>query len=284
MRQRSWSEEHQVCAPKGPVLERERRWLIFLTDLQSMTSILFDFTIIQLVLVGLLFIWTGFVRSGLGFGGAALGLPLMLFLYDQPLFWLPVIGAHLLFFSVLTLRAGIHDVDWLYLRQAALFVIPTTLVGVFGLITLPTAWLLIFIYSISLAYGLMWLLNLSINSKKSWSDVLLLSLGGYVAGTSLTGGPLMVAVIMKNVATHQLRNTLYVLWFTIVTIKMSTFVVLGIELHLLTALALLPIAAIGHVIGLKFHEAILKNNQRFKQVIGGMLVLISGLGLMSMLA
>ena len=261
-----------------------RRWKIFSTDPQAMTSVLFDYTIIQLILVGLLFIWTGFVRSGLGFGGAALGLPLMLFLYDQPLFWMPVIGAHLLFFSALTLRAGIHDVDWSYLRQAALYVIPTTLIGVCGLITLPTAWLLIFIYSISLAYGLMWLLNLSINSKKSWSDVLLLALGGYVAGTSLTGGPLMVAVIMKNVAAPQLRNTLYVLWFTIVTIKMSTFAVLGIELHLLTALALLPIAAIGHVIGLKFHQAILKNDQRFKQVIGGMLVLISGLGLMNILA
>ncbi len=249
-----------------------------------MTNILFDFTIIQLILVGLLFIWTGFVRSGLGFGGAALGLPLMLFLYDQPLFWLPVIGTHLLFFSALTLRTGIHDVAWPYLRHATLFVIPTTLIGVFGLITLPTEWLLIFIYSISLGYGLMWLLSLSINSNKNWSDVLLLGLGGYVAGTSLTGGPLMVAVIMKNVAANQLRNTLYVLWFTIVTIKMSTFAVLGVELHLLTALALLPIAAIGHVIGLKFHDAILKNDQRFKQVIGGMLVLISGLGLMNILA
>jgi hypothetical protein len=88
---------------------------------------------------------------------------------------------------------------------------------------------------------------------------------------------------MKNVAAHQLRNTLYVLWFTIVMIKMSTFVILGVELHLLTALTLLPIAAIGHVIGLKFHDAILKNDQRFKQVIGGMLVLISGLGLMNIL-
>ncbi len=246
-----------------------------------MTNILSDFNTTQLVLVGLLFIWTGFVRSGLGFGGAALGLPLMLFLYDQPLYWLPIIGTHLLFFSSLTLRTRIHHVDWPYLRHAAIFVIPTTLIGVFGLITFPTEWLLIFIYSVALAYGFMWLLNLSINSQKNWSDVLLLGLGGYVAGTSLTGGPLMVAVVMKNVAVDQLRNTLYVLWFTIVIIKMSTFVMLGIELHLLTALALLPIAAIGHFIGLKFHDAILENDQLFKQVIGGMLVIISGLGLMN---
>lgn len=249
-----------------------------------MTNILFDFTLTQLFFVGLLFIWTGFVRSGLGFGGAALGLPLMLFLYNQPLFWLPVIGTHLLFFSSLTLRTGILHVDWPYLQHVSFFVIPTTLIGVLGLITLPTEWLLIFIYSISLAYGLMWLLNLSITSNKSWSDVLLLALGGYVAGTSLTGGPLMVAVIMKNVAATQLRNTLYVLWFAIVSIKMSTFVILGVELHLLTALTLLPIAAIGHLIGLQFHDAILKNDQQFKQVIGGTLVFISGLGLLNILA
>ncbi|GJL66103.1 MAG: hypothetical protein NPIRA05_10740 [Nitrospirales bacterium] len=246
-----------------------------------MTSILSDFNATQLFLAGLLFIWTGFVRSGLGFGGAALGLPLMLFLYDQPLFWLPIIGTHLLIFSALTLRTRMQHIDWPYLRYAALFVIPTTLIGVFGLITLPTEWLLIFIYTISLGYGLMWLLNISINSNKNWSDTLLLALGGYVAGTSLTGGPFMVAVTMKHVAADQLRNTLYILWFTIVTIKMSTFAILGVELHLLTALALLPIAAIGHFVGLKFHDVILENDQLFKQVIGGVLVLISGLGLIN---
>ncbi|WP_447970804.1 TSUP family transporter [Nitrospira sp. M1] len=244
-----------------------------------MTNILSDFNATQLLFVGLVFVWTGFVRSGLGFGGAALGLPLMLFLYDQPLFWLPIIGTHLLFFSALTLRTRIDNVDWTYLRHASLFIIPTTLVGVFGLITLPTEWLLIFIYSVALCYGLMWALNLSISSEKNWSDRLLLALGGYVAGTSLTGAPLMVAVFMKNVAAEQLRNTLFVLWFILVTIKMSTFLALGIELHLLTALALLPIAAIGHMTGLKFHDAILENDRRYKQVIGGMLVLISGLGL-----
>ena len=246
-----------------------------------MTHFLFDFNTTDLLLTGLLFVWTGFVRSGLGFGGAALGLPLMLFLYDQPLFWLPVIGTHLLFFSALTLRTRLHNVDWAYLQHAMFYVIPSTLIGVFGLITLPTEWLLIFIYSIALGYGLMWLLNLSINSNKSWSDVLLLALGGYVAGTSLTGGPLMVAVAMKNVAPDQLRNTLYVLWFTIVTIKMSTFVALEIELHLFTALMLLPIAAIGHFIGLTFHDEILKHDQLFKQVIGGVLAFISGLGMLN---
>ncbi|MCA9472089.1 MAG: TSUP family transporter [Nitrospirales bacterium] len=244
-----------------------------------MVHTLLNFNTIELLLVGFLFIWTGFVRSGLGFGGAALGLPLMLFLHDQPLFWLPIIGTHLLFFSALTLRTRLHNVNWNYLRKTSFVILPTTLMGVLGLISLPTTWLLIFIYTVSLGYGLMWLLNMTITSHEYWSDTILLALGGYVAGTSLTGGPLMVAVAMKNVTPAQLRNTLYVLWFTIVTIKMSTFVALRIELHLFTALTLLPVAAIGHLIGLKFHDEILKHDRQFRQVVGGVLTLISGLGL-----
>lgn len=246
-----------------------------------MNSLLFEFSTLQIVLTLLLFVWSGFVRSGLGFGGAALGLPLMLFIYDQPIFWLPVIGSHLLFFSALTLRTRIHDVDWGYLRKTPLLIIPAALVGVFGLITLPNQWLLVFIYSVSLFYALMWLLNLAIHSNRAWVDRLLLIVGGYVAGTSLTGAPLMVAVFMRNVAFNQLRNTLFVLWFVLVAIKMSTFAVLGVTLHWQTALLLLPAAAVGHVIGLKAHAAILENDRLFKRVVGGVLALISLLGLWS---
>jgi hypothetical protein len=53
----------------------------------------------ELILVGLIFLWAGFVRTGLGFGGAALGLPLMLLVGATPVYWLPIIGIHLLFFS-----------------------------------------------------------------------------------------------------------------------------------------------------------------------------------------
>ncbi|MEW5754709.1 MAG: TSUP family transporter [Pseudomonadota bacterium] len=248
-----------------------------------MNSLLLDFNAHQLVLTGLLFVWTGFVRSGLGFGGAALGLPFMLFIYDQPLFWLPVIGAHLLFFSALTLRTRLNNVDWEYLRRAAVFIVPAAVVGVFGLINLPNHILVIFIYAVTLIYAVLWMLDLSINSRSGWTDKLLLTLGGYVAGTSLTGAPLMVAVFMRNVAIEQLRNTLFVLWFVLVSIKMTTFVTLGVPLHWQSALLLLPAAAIGHVLGLKAHDAILKNDRLFKRVIGGLLVVVSGLGLWDVL-
>jgi len=240
---------------------------------------LLHFDLIQTLLIGLIFIWTGFVRSGLGFGGAALGLPLMLFIDANALLWLPIIGAHLLFFSGLTLRTRLNNVDWRYLRHSSLFIIPAALVGVFGLLNLPNEWVLVFIYAVTLFYAFIWMMNWTIASHHNWVDKFLLIVGGYVAGTSLTGAPLMVAVYMRNVAKEQLRNTLFVLWFTLVTIKMSTFAAFGVDLHLWEALLLLPVAAIGHVLGLKTHEAILRNDALFKRWIGAGLLVVSGLGL-----
>ena len=180
-------------------------------------------TAFDVALVGLIFVWTGFVRSGLGFGGAALGLPLLLLIHNQPIFWLPIIGAHLLFFSAATLRTRMNNVNWQYLKRSGLYIVPSAIVGVFGLLNLPNHWLVLFIYSITLFYAFVWLLNFDIRSSNDWADKALLVLGGYVAGTSLTGAPLMVAVFMRNVSLAQLRNTLFVLWFLLVTIKMSTF-------------------------------------------------------------
>mgnify|MGYP001068327476 CR=1 FL=1 len=243
---------------------------------------LLHFDLTQTLLIGLIFVWTGFVRTGLGFGGAALGLPLMLFIDDRPLLWLPIIGAHLLFFSGLTLRTRLDNVDWAYLRRSSTFIIPAALVGVFGLLNLPNDWLLVFIYSVTLFYAFIWVMNWSIHSRHDWVDKLLLILGGYVAGTSLTGAPLMVAVYMRNVAKEQLRNTLFVLWFILVAIKMSTFAALGVEMNLLTALMLLPVAAIGHVLGLKAHDAIIRNDAHFKRWTGVGLMIVSGLGLLKL--
>ncbi len=238
-----------------------------------------EFSVLEIVLIGLLFMWAGFVRSGLGFGGAALGLPFMLFIYDQPVYWLPIIGAHLLFFTSLTLRTRMNNVDWDYLKYSLMYIIPPALIGVLGLLNLPNLWIVTFIYCITLLYAVMWLFNKSFHSDNVWIDRILLVFGGYVAGTSLTGAPLMVAVYIRNVAQAQLRNTLFVLWFILVSIKMTAFAALGVDLNILTALALLPVAAVGHFIGLKTHDMILRNDIVFKQVIGGMLVIVSGLAL-----
>jgi uncharacterized membrane protein YfcA len=244
--------------------------------------ILLDLSLYQMILVTFVFVWTGFVRTGLGFGGAALGLPLMLFVQNNPLIWLPIISVHLLFFSGLTLLNRLHNVDWYYLRRSSFYIIPPAIVGVFGLVSFPVLWLNSFIYSITLLYGFIWLLNRGIESHNVWADRILLVLGGYVAGISLTGAPLMVAVYMRNVDKHQLRDTLFVLWFTLVSIKMTTFVVLSVNLHFLTALSLLPIAAIGHVLGLKAHQVIMLNDLLFKRWIGGGLIIVSMMGLVEL--
>ena len=241
-----------------------------------------DFSLLEIVLTGLLFMWAGFVRSGLGFGGAALGLPFMLFIYNQPVYWLPIIGFHLLFFSGLTLRTRLNDVDWRYLRSSLFYIIPPALIGVFGLLNLPNLWILTFIYSVTMFYACMWLFNKNIHSDNKLLDKLLLIFGGYIAGTSLTGAPLMVAVYVHNVIKSQLRNTLFVLWFILVTIKMTTFAALGVDLNLMTAVVLLPIAAIGHFVGLKTHDAILRNDIVFKRFIGAMLLVVSGLALFNL--
>ena len=245
--------------------------------------LLFEFTSTQLMLTCLVFIWSGFVRSGLGFGGAALGLPLMLFIYDQPLFWLPVIGTHLLIFTGWTLRKRLKNVDWDYLKKTSVYILPAKLIGVFGLLNLPNNWLIIIIYSITLIYAFLWLLSIRIQSEKGWTDKLLLVIGGYVSGTSLTGAPLIVAVFMHQVRKNKLRDTLFVLWFILVTVKMSPFVAFGIDLHTASALILIPVAGIGHVIGLKAHDYILQNDELFKRIIGAVLIGICVLGFSSLL-
>ena len=219
------------------------------------------------------------MRTGLGFGGAALGLPFMLMIEDNLLYWLPIIGIHLLFFSSLTLSKALKQVDWTYLKRSLGWILPPTLLGVFGLVSLPTTWLVVFVYAITIFYAIMWMLDKAIHSENSWVDRTLLVFGGYVAGTSLTGAPLMVAVFARHVATNLLRNTLFVLWFILVSIKMSTFVILDVTIEWQTALWLIPVAAIGHVAGLKAHEFILNNNSLFKRVMGGMLLVVSTIGL-----
>jgi hypothetical protein len=99
---------------------------------------------------------------------------------------------------------------------------------------------------------------------------------------SLTGAPLMVAVFMRNVNRERLRNTLFVLWFTIVSIKMTTFIALSVNLHFIEALSLIPVAAIGHIMGLKAHNKIIQNDQVFKQWVGAGLVVVSILGLLNL--
>ncbi len=239
----------------------------------------------QWLLLGLIFLWTGFVRSALGFGGAALSLPLMLLLIPDPLVFLPIIGVHLLVFSSLTLFGRLDNVDWRFLKRALPVMALPMAAGLLGLLKLPGTWMSALVFATTFLYGASYLLNRPIRGQGRWMDSALLVGGGYAAGASLIGAPLIVAVFSRHVAAHRLRDTLFVLWFLFVMVKMGAFSVAGVDFHFQAALLLLPVAAIGHFLGLRAHDALLASGtERVKQWIGLALIVITLTGLYRLLS
>lgn len=241
------------------------------------------------------------MRSGLGFGGAVLSLPFMLMVDNQPLVYLPLIAVHLLFFSSITvfqshrkskkseaaanvqgnsLPAQQSTIDWPYLRFALSIIIIPKLVGIFGLITLPAHIMSSIIFTIVAAYSITYVLNKPFKSNNRWLDIVFLMLGGYISGTSLIGAPLIIAVMATHVAKHQLRDTLFVLWFILVLFKMAAFIWAQVDLQLIHHLWLLPCATIGHLIGLRVHDYLLHSETAtFYRILGSVLLFVSLLGL-----
>src|SRR5690606_5354791 len=77
-----------------------------------------DLHLWQYAAIALLFVWSGFVRSGLGFGGAALTLPLLLLVVDNPVVFLPIIAVHLLVFGFFTVGTRFDHVDYRFLLRS----------------------------------------------------------------------------------------------------------------------------------------------------------------------
>jgi uncharacterized membrane protein AbrB (regulator of aidB expression) len=131
-----------------------------------------------------------------------------------------------------------------------------------------------------LLYSFSYIFDRPFVSSRPWLDIVFLVLGGYVSGTSLIGAPLIIAVYARHVARSQLRDTLFVLWFILVAIKMSAFLYAGVDLQLRHHLWLLPAATVGHLLGLRFHHYTLRADTRvFFRIIGSVLLIISLLGL-----
>jgi uncharacterized membrane protein YfcA len=241
------------------------------------------FTPQELLIIAIIFVWIGFVRTGLGFGGAVLGLPILLLIGGSPIDWLPIIGIHLLFFSSITLSNSLREVDWAYLKKSLPWILPAKIIGVIGLLSLPPNVMTVIVYLITIFYSLTWINNSQIISKKKWVNNLLLFFGGYLSGTSLMGGALLVAVYMNHIDLKKLRNTLFVLWFFLVSIKMAAFMAVGINIDWRFSLMLIPAAALGHFIGLRMHERMIKSDAKFKRWMGGVLILVCMVGLMKVL-
>lgn len=250
----------------------------------------------QYVAIALLFVWGGFVRSGLGFGGAVLTLPFLLMIYNAPLVFLPIIAVHLLFFSFITVvlshrkaaRTGSGDkrgaVNWQFLRYALLLMIIPKLVGVAGVITLPANIVSSFIFVVVAVYAISYILDRPFKSNNKWLDAGFMILGGYVSGTSLIAAPLVVPVAASRVEHYQLRDTLFVLWFVLVALKLGAFMWTGVDLQWRHQLWLLPCATLGHLLGLRFHEYTLQADTRvFFRVLGIGLLAVSLVGLARLL-
>lgn len=136
------------------------------------------------------------------------------------------------------------------------------------------------IFTIISVYAISYILNRQFKSKNKCADALFLMLGGYISGTSLIGAPIIVAVYSKYVSRHQLRDTLFVLWFVLVAIKMGSFVYFDVNLQFAHHLWLLPCAAIGHYIGLRVHDYLLQTDSvKFYRVLGVALLVTSLIGL-----
>ncbi|MEC7295605.1 MAG: sulfite exporter TauE/SafE family protein, partial [Pseudomonadota bacterium] len=249
----------------------------------------------QYVLIGLIFAWSGFVRTSLGFGGAVLALPFLLLVVNEPLVFLPIIAIHLLIFSSWIAWNGHRqlqqagssaavqsNIDWGYLGKALKIMIVPKLVGVVGLLTLPANVMTSIIFGIVIIYAIGYVLNKPFRSNNKYVDYVLLGLGGYVSGTSLIGAPLIVSVFATHVAKEQLRDTMFVLWFILVVIKMVSFVIAGVDLQLIHQLWLLPCAFVGHLLGEKAHRYLLNaDTGLFFRVLGAVLILVSVVGLLN---
>lgn len=256
----------------------------------------------QLALIGLVFVWSGFVRSGLGFGGAVLALPFLLLIHNDPIIFLPLIAVHLLIFSAwialknqykLKKEQAVNkakfnsdkngyktSIDWVYLKYALAIMIVPKIMGVFGLLTLPAHWMSTIIFVVVICYALGYVLNKPFKSNSKWLDGLFLVCGGYISGASLIGAPLIVAVFASRVAKEKLRDTLFVLWFILVAIKVAAFALAGVDFQWIHHLWLLPLVTVGHIFGQKLHQKLLNaSTPVFYRLMGSVLLLISIIGL-----
>ena len=242
----------------------------------------------EYALVGLVFVWSGFVRSGLGFGGAVLALPFLLLIVNDPLVFLPLIGMHLIFFSTLIMvqstreRASeqLKTINWQYLKRSLWIMIIPKMMGIIGLLTLPPVIMSTIILLIVLAYAIGYIVNRPIEIKTKLQEYGFLGVGAYVSGTSLTGAPLIVPVVASRVEKYELRNTLFVLWWILTSIKLVSFIIVGVDLQLIHHVWLLPCAFIGHLLGNRMHTYLVEQETpTFYRVLGVALVIVSLTGL-----
>ncbi len=236
------------------------------------------------VAIALCFMWSGFVRSGIGFGGAALSLPLLLLIVEAPLIFLPALAWQLLFFSLLTIMTRLHTIDWSFLRSLGLQLAIPFVVGLLGLVSLPADILAGTVYVTTLVFGVAYLTNRMLKGGNKLVNAISLSLGGYVSGIALIGAPLIVAASSHRLLAINVRNTFFMLWIVMVLFKLSALYAAKIDLQWQLSLCTLPLVAVGHYFGLKLHSRIASGSREgFNRLLGSGMCLVSVSGLYSLI-
>ena len=238
------------------------------------------------VVSGLLlcFLWSGFIRSGLGFGGLVLTLPFALMVVDSPLDIMPLAIVHVFVVGVWTVVFRFRNVDWMQLmRMIRVMAIPV-LLGLFGLITIPEHWLLLLVFGVVLGYSANYIHPFIQISEGGWSHTLVLMLGGYLSGLALIGSPLIVAVAGHRIERHRLRDSLLALWVILAPPKLGILFYSGVDLHLDWQWWLLPVNLIGHLLGMKFHDHLLQlRSESFYRWLGFILLVVVLVGIFRVL-
>ncbi|MEE9333853.1 MAG: hypothetical protein V3U65_07155 [Granulosicoccaceae bacterium] len=238
----------------------------------------------SILAIALCFVWSGFVRSGLGFGGAALSLPVFLQIVEAPLIFLPALAWQLLFFSTFTVFTRMHNVSWRFLGKLGLQLAIPFGVGLFGLLSLPANILAGIVYLTTFVFGIAYVTDRMLGGGNKFVNAVSLGLGGYVSGIALIGAPLIVAASSHRLKKHQVRDTFFVFWIGMVICKLSALKVADIDLQWKLSLLTLPLVGIGHFFGLKLHNRIVNGDRAgFNRLIGTGLCLVSFLGLYSVI-
>ena len=217
-----------------------------------------EFTVYSIVILAIAFWWSGFVRAGLGFGGAGLMYPVALLAVDSVIFLVPIVCIQLLVFSGSTLLRDYRKINWRVAGGLFGATLPAVLVGVFGLITLPQFTVLLMLYVIIAGYALSYIFNFRVRQSSKWIEIPSLLIGGYASGIALAGAPIIAAVGIRYLEKEQVRATLFVVWILTATIKLVTLYSFEVDLQLRHQLWLLPMAFAGHLMGMRLHDRLLE--------------------------
>lgn len=236
-----------------------------------------------LLVLFLCFIWSGFVRTGLGVGSTVLMLPFALLVVNSPLVIIPLATAHSVVLSSLTVIQYFKNVSW---RHVGIFTGITALpfiLGLYGLITLPEKWLTLLVYGITLMYSISYIFPLPLPTANKGFDLVSLIIGGYINGLSFTGGPPLAAVMSKYVAKWQFRDTFLAMTILVALTKLVTLYWAGISLQPQLQLYMIPAVLLGHVLGLRFHRYFLTREERdFYRGLGIVLISTIVIGILNL--